>query len=47
MSVIQDEVFIISAFYKFGVNTINTKDVMSKFKFTQKERVSKNQNNLI
>ena len=47
MYVIQDEVFIISAFYKFGVHTINIKDLISKSESTKQDRVSKNQNNLM
>ena len=37
VSVIQDEVFVRSAFYKFGVHTIKIKDLISKFGSTQQE----------
>ena len=47
MSDIQDEVFIIFVFYKFGVHTINIKGLIYKFEYTQHDIVSNNQSNLI
>ena len=47
MFVIQYEVFIISEFYKLVVHTKNTKDLLSRLKSTQQDRVSNNQSNMI
>ena len=47
VSFIHDEVFIRSTFYKCGVHTINTKELISKFESTQQDILYKNQNNLI
>ena len=47
ISGIQDEVFIISEFYKFGAHTINIMDIIFMFESTQQVIVSKNQNNMI
>ena len=47
MSVKKDEVLIRLTLNKFGAHTRNTKDIISKFEYTEQDRVSKNQNNLI
>ena len=47
VSVVQDKFFIRSVLYKFGAHIISIKYLISKFESTQKDRVSKNQNNLI
>ena len=47
MSVIQDEVFIRSELYKFGINAINIKDIIYKFEYTQHDRVSNYKNNMM
>ena len=47
MSVIQDEVSIRSALYKFGIQTINIKDLIYRLESTQQDRVSNTQNTMM
>ena len=41
MPAIQDEASLRSVYWKFGIHPINIKELIAKFKSSQKDRVSK------